>query len=68
MAERSEEDLSRCIAIYDRIGRGYREVRRPDPRIAARIEAALGDAESVLNGRPVRRLSKDGLSCALWDS
>jgi SAM-dependent methyltransferase len=28
---------------------GYREVRRPDPRIAARIEAALGDAESVLN-------------------
>ena len=28
---------------------GYREVRRPDPRIAERIEAALGDAESVLN-------------------
>lgn len=27
----------------------YREVRRPDPRIAARIETALGDARSVLN-------------------
>ena len=34
---------------YDRIGVGYREVRRPDPRIAARIEAALGDARTVLN-------------------
>ncbi len=49
MAERREEDLSCDIAIYDQIGRGYREVRRPDPRIAARIEAALGDAASVLN-------------------
>ncbi len=36
-------------AAYDRIGRGYSEVRRPDPRIAARIEAALGDARTVLN-------------------
>jgi SAM-dependent methyltransferase len=34
---------------YERIGVGYRRVRRPDPRIAARIEAALGDARSVLN-------------------
>jgi SAM-dependent methyltransferase len=34
---------------YDRIGIGYRRVRRPDPRIAARIEAALGDARTVLN-------------------
>jgi SAM-dependent methyltransferase len=34
---------------YDRIGVGYRQVRRPDPRIAARIEAALGDARTVLN-------------------
>jgi SAM-dependent methyltransferase len=34
---------------YDRIGAGYRQVRRPDPRIAARIEAALGDARSVVN-------------------
>jgi SAM-dependent methyltransferase len=36
-------------AAYDRIGVGYREVRRPDPRIAARIEAALGNARTVLN-------------------
>ncbi|HEX5713673.1 MAG TPA: class I SAM-dependent methyltransferase [Solirubrobacterales bacterium] len=36
-------------AAYDRMGVGYRQVRRPDPRIAAAIEAALGGAESVLN-------------------
>ena len=36
-------------AAYDRIGRGYSAVRRPDPRIAARIDAALGDAPTVLN-------------------
>ncbi|HWW67209.1 MAG TPA: class I SAM-dependent methyltransferase [Solirubrobacterales bacterium] len=34
---------------YDQLGRGYGDVRRPDPRIAARIEAALGDARTVLN-------------------
>ena len=34
---------------YDRLGRGYSRFRRPDPRIAARIEAGLGDAKSVLN-------------------
>jgi hypothetical protein len=36
-------------AAYDRIGLGYSAVRRAEPRIAARIEAALGRAESVLN-------------------
>ncbi|HEU4557150.1 MAG TPA: methyltransferase domain-containing protein [Longimicrobium sp.] len=36
-------------AIYDIIGRGYAAYRRPDPRIAARIHAALGDAASVVN-------------------
>jgi SAM-dependent methyltransferase len=36
-------------AAYDRIGVGYRQVRQPDPRIAAHLEAALGDARSVLN-------------------
>jgi SAM-dependent methyltransferase len=36
-------------AVYDRIGRGYAAHRRADPRIAARIEAALGDASGVLN-------------------
>lgn len=34
---------------YDRMGRGYAAIRRPDPRIAAQIEAALGGARSVLN-------------------
>jgi len=35
--------------LYDRIGVGYAALRRPDPRIAARINAALGRCESVLN-------------------
>jgi SAM-dependent methyltransferase len=35
--------------LYDRIGQGYARARRPDRRIAAAIEAALGDASSVLN-------------------
>ncbi len=36
-------------ALYDRIGNGYSATRRQDPRIAARILAALGDARSVVN-------------------
>jgi SAM-dependent methyltransferase len=36
--------------IYDSgIGRGYGAARRTDPRIAAAIDAALGDARKVLN-------------------
>ena len=35
--------------LYDRIGAGYTEVRGEDPRIAAAILAALGDARTVLN-------------------
>jgi SAM-dependent methyltransferase len=35
--------------LYDRIGRGYARGRRTEPRIAARIWAALGDARTVLN-------------------
>ena len=34
---------------YDVIGRGYATRRRPDPRIAAAIREALGDAGSVVN-------------------
>jgi SAM-dependent methyltransferase len=34
---------------YDTHGRGYARRRLADPRIAARIEAALGDARTVLN-------------------
>jgi SAM-dependent methyltransferase len=36
-------------ARYDDIGRTYTTTRRPDPRIAARIDGALGDARTVLN-------------------
>lgn len=35
--------------IYDRIGHGYTATRGADPRIAAAIEAALGDARTVVN-------------------
>jgi SAM-dependent methyltransferase len=35
--------------LYDRIGTGYAAYRRPDPRIAARIDAALGSARTVVN-------------------
>jgi SAM-dependent methyltransferase len=37
------------MAIYDTIGATYTTTRRPDPRIAAQIHAALGDAETVIN-------------------
>jgi SAM-dependent methyltransferase len=36
-------------ARYDCIGRTYRSTRRPEPRIAAAIRAALGEARSVAN-------------------
>lgn len=35
--------------IYDTLGQGYSARRREDPRIAAAIYAALGDARHVLN-------------------
>jgi SAM-dependent methyltransferase len=34
---------------YDRIGLNYSELRKPDPRIAATIEAALGSAKTIIN-------------------
>jgi SAM-dependent methyltransferase len=36
-------------ASYEQIGLGYPRARRTEPRIAARIFAALGDAQRVLN-------------------
>lgn len=36
-------------ARYDSIGINYAQLRKPDPRIAAAIDAALGDAKTVLN-------------------
>lgn len=37
------------MALYDSIGCSYARSRRPDPRIASAIDAALGDAASVVN-------------------
>jgi SAM-dependent methyltransferase len=36
-------------ATYDRIGFSYRLFRRPDPRIARQISAALGTAQTIVN-------------------
>lgn len=36
-------------AVYDTIGVGYANLRKPDRRIASAIHEALGDAKSVLN-------------------
>lgn len=41
--------MSSGLEGYDTIGRGYATYRRPDPRIAATIRAALGDAKRVVN-------------------
>jgi SAM-dependent methyltransferase len=35
--------------VYDRIGKGYSVTRRPDPRIARAIRAALGEARRIVN-------------------
>jgi len=35
--------------IYDEIGLGYGEYRRPDPRLASAILHALGEADTVVN-------------------
>lgn len=39
----------RAPATYDTIGQRYSRQRRSDPRLAARLRAALGPARSVLN-------------------
>lgn len=35
--------------LYDVLGKGYRPLRQPDPRIASTIVRALGDARSIAN-------------------
>src|SRR5438128_9303836 len=42
-------DVMGTPSMYDRIGVGYRGIRRTDPMLASRIWAALGDARTVLN-------------------
>ena len=41
--------MERPSVDYERHGRTYASHRASDPRIAARIDAALGDARTVLN-------------------
>ena len=41
--------MARPRVDYERHGQGYARNRRADPRIEARIHAALGDARTVLN-------------------
>jgi SAM-dependent methyltransferase len=41
--------VARQPVSYNAIGHGYSDIRRPDPRLAAVIWSALGDAASVLN-------------------
>ena len=36
-------------ALYDRIGLNYADLRHPEPRIAAQIRQALGNARTVVN-------------------
>jgi SAM-dependent methyltransferase len=50
----SDPDVTPCSVTavrvdYEQRGPGYTRNRRTDPRIAARIHAALGDARTVLN-------------------
>ena len=49
MSERPFQDGSAGDVDYGVIGIDYAAYRRPDPRIAAQILRALGDAETVLN-------------------
>jgi SAM-dependent methyltransferase len=42
-------DSSIMRATYDTIGINYSDLRKPDPRIAAMISTALGQAKTVLN-------------------
>lgn len=49
MRRMADEGQSSAGALYDTIGTTYRVGRRTDQRIAARIWAALGNAETVLN-------------------
>jgi len=49
ISDMSREDGGAGDVDYGAFGRGYSRFRRPDPRIAATIVAALGDARTVLN-------------------
>lgn len=42
-------DSDRQQPAYDTMGRGYRAVRHPDPRLASQIACALGGSQTVVN-------------------
>jgi SAM-dependent methyltransferase len=48
-ARRVQLAVAGMAVLYDKIGNTYATTRRGDPRIAAQIHAALGDARSVVN-------------------
>jgi SAM-dependent methyltransferase len=41
--------MESMVQLYDTIGTHYAKYRRPDPRIAAAITAAIGDAQRIVN-------------------
>jgi hypothetical protein len=47
--DRFSDDGSAGDANYGKIGGAYSRYRKPDTRIAAKIDHALGDARTVLN-------------------
>lgn len=49
MAPRTRAGFLLTTAGYNLMGHGYSGVRRPDPRLAAAVWSALGDAASVVN-------------------
>lgn len=68
-------DGQRKSPEYDRIGRGYHAKRRPDPRLRAAIDEAIGPASTILNvgagagsyepsDRPVVALEPSGVMLA----
>ena len=49
LAESVGDRHPESVTTYDRIGRSYRVTRQPDPRIAAKVHAALSGMHTVLN-------------------
>jgi hypothetical protein len=54
------------VTTYDRIGVNYGHTRRPDPRIAAAIHHALGDASTVINVAPAPARTSRRRPCWRW--
>jgi SAM-dependent methyltransferase len=68
-------DAQRSLPEYDAIGLGYHSIRRPDPRLSAALQEAVGPASRILNvgagagsyeqsDRPVVALEPSGVMLA----